>query len=60
MSEFNFDLEIQDIKDLIDMLLGDAMIPKNVKNILQNIGSIIEKEGKYHSHHKRNNLIGRK
>ncbi len=46
MSEFNFDLEIQDIKDLIDMLLGDAMIPKNVKNILQNIGSIIEKEGK--------------
>jgi hypothetical protein len=42
----NFDKEIQDIKDLIDMLLGDVMIPKNVKNILQNIGGIVEKESK--------------
>lgn len=46
MAEINFDKEIQDIKDLIDMLLGDVMIPKNVKNILQNIGGIVEKESK--------------
>jgi len=44
--EFNFDKEIQDVKDLIDMLLGDVMIPKNVKNILQNIGMIVERESK--------------
>jgi len=33
MPEFDFDKEIQDIKDLIEILLGDVMIPKNVKII---------------------------
>jgi len=46
MPEFNFDKEVQDVKDLIDILLGDVMIPKNVKNILQNIGAIIERDNK--------------
>jgi len=45
MPEFNLEKEIQDIKDLIEMLLGDVMIPKNVKNILQNIKVIVEKNG---------------
>jgi uncharacterized protein (UPF0147 family) len=46
MPEFDFDKEIQDIKDLIEILLGDVMIPKNVKIILQNIGNIIQKDSK--------------
>ena len=46
MPEFDFYKEIQDVKDLIEMLLGDVMIPKNVKNILQNIGNIVERESK--------------
>jgi len=46
MPEFSFDKEVQDVKDLIEILLGDVMIPKNVKNILQNIGAIIEHDSK--------------
>jgi len=46
MSEFNIEKELADIKDLIEMLLGDVMIPKNVKFILQDIGKIIEHDGK--------------
>ena len=43
---FDFEQEIQNILDLIELLLTDAMIPKNVKNSLINIRTDIEKEGK--------------
>ena len=46
MPEFDFDKEVSETKELINMLLGDVMIPKNVKIILHNIGNTIEKESK--------------
>lgn len=43
---FDFEQEKQNILDLIEVLLTDAMIPKNVKNSLIGIRTNIEKEGK--------------
>lgn len=44
MPDFDLKQEIQNIKDLIEMLLGDVMIPKNVKNTLQKMKDIVEKD----------------
>jgi len=46
MPNFDFDKEVSETKELINILLNDPMIPKNVKNTLQMIGEILEKEPK--------------
>ncbi len=46
MSKFDFDSEKQNILDLIDLLLTDVMIPKNVKNTLNQIHEKITKDSK--------------
>ncbi len=46
MSKFDFDSEKQNILDLIDLLLTDVMIPKNVKNTLNQIQEKITKDSK--------------
>lgn len=46
MSNLDLEREVEDIKYLLDMLLTDVMIPKNAKNILSNIKSIVEKNSK--------------
>ena len=43
---FDFEQEKQNILDLIEVLLTDAMIPKNVKNSLIGIRTNVEKDGK--------------
>jgi uncharacterized protein len=43
---FDFEQEKQNILDLVEMLLNDAMIPKNVKNALVGIRNNIERDGK--------------
>ncbi len=46
MSDINVKAELEDIIYLLDMLLTDVMIPKNAKNILANIKSIVETDSK--------------